>query len=213
MATKNATAAPEGAPDMGLPPGMPGTEGFQPDDQLSAQMANMMANSTGQVASDIDDFITGTNLSGVSDGGDFAVLTDGAEYEFWIKTLKPGKSGAGNKKLTLILQVTEDYEEAGSVIPDNITFTEAALWRWKSLLKVTDMVDSAGNFIGTSYTDLKGCKVKGKVVNEPGFRDATKTVSKIDGAFMVPDGGAGQRRPVGNDAAPAGAPSSLPPGL
>jgi hypothetical protein len=191
-----------------LPDGMPGAGAAAaeaPDgaDELARQMDNMM----GGTQSDVDGLLSTMNLSNVSDGG-FDVLTNGETYEFWIKSVKPGKSSNGNKKIMLILVVTEDYAEAGKVISDHVTFTEAAMWRTKSLAKATGTLADNGTIMVNSFQDYVGYKVRGKIVNDT-YNGEVR--SKIDGGFKEPDGGPQSGGPA--ECAPAGASGETPPGL
>lgn len=163
---------------------------------LDAQMAALYAGQGPGAAGDLN--LEDYDLSKVRDEG-FAVLTDGETYDFEITMVKPGLSAAGNKKIFMVLEVTEDYAEAGQRIPDNITLTEAALWRLKSLGKALDMLSSEGKFLGTAQS-LKGKRVRGKIKNE---EYNGRMGSKIDGGFM-PASGSSLPQAEGGSALPPG---------
>ena len=161
----------DGIPDDDGDP-MGNTDGF--DDAMGAMM-------TGG-GDDGVDFLASLDMSKIKDSS-FVTLIHGEEYDFLIKKAIGGKSANGNRTIKLILEVGEEYPEAGGVIMDTITLTEASMWRYKSLIKSAELMSDEGLYIGTGYASLVGCNVRAKIKNEPWNGEMR---SKVDGAYKAP---------------------------
>jgi len=157
------------------------------DDYISE--LDQQLGSLGEGAGGGDDdaeFLANLDLASIKDTG-FVTLVNGQYYEFIIKKAKGDKAKTtGNRTCKLVLEVTEDYPEAGGVIMDTLTLTPPAMWRFKSLVKATGLHDEAGNYIGQGYGSFVGCRIGGKVKNSPWDGEMR---SKVDGGFILPKGG------------------------
>lgn len=194
MAAKqqNSTDDMPGVDDM---PGGPGVD-------MDSAMGALMNGSTG--VGHTSAFFGSLDMSNVS-GGTLVALPNGEDYDFYIQSVSMGKSGPGNAVARVKLEVTEDYAEAGSCIMDTVTFTEAAMWKAKSLFDACGMLSDAGTYMGNNEKDLVGFVVHGKVKTEP-YNGEDR--SKVDGGYKVSERGKGARRESGG--APVGLGGATP---
>lgn len=115
------------------------------------------------------------------------VLDASIEYEFAVTGVEGKKNSSGDDMIELHLAVSHPQVMPngqsckGASMYDNLNITPKALWKVKSFFSACEMLNQSGRFSGQKLTDLIGCVVRARVVNEE-YNGVTR--SKISGAYM-----------------------------
>lgn len=148
--------APQGQPFV-APPVAP----QQPNGFGIAGMPGM--NGAGSPAGGLAAMMAGINLGAIAENGGGQLLDlfneagNPVHYEGEIVKATAGKTKDGNAKIELELVVTFPTKFKGVKLFDNLTFGDTAMWKVKSMMRATGLLNEEGTiFLGTSENDFVG---------------------------------------------------------
>jgi hypothetical protein len=117
--------------------------------------------------------LAGINLGAVPETGGGALLDlfDGQgnpiHYEGEVVKSTAGKTSAGAPKIELEVVVTFPTKYKGVKLYDNLTFGDTAMWKTKSMMRATGLLNEDGSiFLGTGEQDFVGNIVRFDVAHK-----------------------------------------------